>query len=81
MDLDDAWKNMIADIGNQPGNKDDNRYSSAMIVEESKKALTPLKVSVWELACVAKKGKWALPSCNGKQRHAMGQIQTQSPTQ
>ena len=33
-----------------------------MIVEESKKAITPMKVSVWELACAAKKGKWALPS-------------------
>ena len=55
---------MVADIGKQPGNKDDNRYSSAMIVEESKKAITPLTTSVWELACVAKKGKWALPSHN-----------------
>ena len=35
-----------------------------MIVEESKKAISPLKVLVWELACAAKKGKWALPSRN-----------------
>ena len=35
-----------------------------MIVKESKKALPPLKVAVWELTCAAKKGRWALPNRN-----------------
>ena len=35
-----------------------------MIVKESKKALPPLKVALWALTCVAKKGKWALPHQN-----------------
>ena len=51
---------MVADIKKQPGNKDNNLYCLAMIFDESKKALPPLKVAMWELTCVAKKGKWAL---------------------
>ena len=55
---------MVADIEKQPGNKNDNLYCSAMIIDESKKALPPLKVSLWELTCVAKKEKWTLPLQN-----------------